>query len=132
MSAETATRDRSINRTLIESAKEAISDVLGEKAARVLFVYLENHRNVTLDETPYNLEALFSTLEEIFGDNGKAIARFIIRKLYVKLALQFIEQPDHGYLEYIEDALQELNRRQDNFRRFLVQDDHLSSHQTSP
>lgn len=67
--AENAIRNPNGNAILIESAKEGITEVLGENAARVLFVYLENHRNITLDETPYRLEAFFSTLEEIFGDH---------------------------------------------------------------
>lgn len=43
------------------------------------------------------------------------MANAIIRKLYTKLALHYVEKPDYGFLEYVEDAVMELNRMQDGF-----------------
>jgi hypothetical protein len=112
-----AFRSHNGNAILIESTKESVTEVLGENEARVLFLHLENDLNMTMDEAPHRLKDFFSALEDIFGDRGRTMAKAILRKLYTKLALHYVVNPDCALLGYVEDAMMELNRTQDDFAK---------------
>jgi hypothetical protein len=110
-----AVRNSERNAALVESTRESIREVLGEKAAQVLFHRLENNLDITLDETPHRLKDFFSALQDIFGDRGTTIAKAVLRGIYTRLALRYVENPDSTFLEYIADAVAELDRSQDDF-----------------
>jgi hypothetical protein len=97
------------NAVLVQSVKETVVKVLGEYAAKSVFLYLETYYDITLDEVPYRLPTFFSTLKELFGTSGDIIGRAIAQRLYVKLSLEFVENQDRGLLEYGEEALKQLN-----------------------
>lgn len=96
---------------LIKTVEEAISEVLGAKAASSIFYYLETYHSVRREELPNNLSTFFSVLEKVFGAGGRTIGRAVVRKLYVKLALEFVEKPDKELTDYIAEAMKQLAKR---------------------
>lgn len=100
------------NSLLVESVEEAMMSILGKTAARTLFLCLETYEGISRNEIPSRLGNLFSVLEECFGaKNGQTLGKAIIGKLYVRLALEFVEKPDQRLIEYVEEAMKELEKR---------------------
>jgi len=99
------------NELLTKAVEEAMSEVLGAKAASSIFYYLETYHSLKREELPDNLSIFFSVLEKMFGTGGRTIGRAVVRKLYVKLALEFVEKPDKELTDYIAEAMKQLAKR---------------------
>jgi len=95
---------------LIESVREAIVDAIGKDRAELAFRILEH--DVPFGKLPNRLPVFYSSLNKMFGKDHRAMEMAIARKLYVKLALDFVETPDTGLARYIEQAIIQLNRRE--------------------
>ncbi len=90
---------------LVESIDETIVALFSRKVVDALFLHLQTVHSITKNEVPYRLETLFSTLERTFGlSSSKIICKAIARRLHVKLALAFFDNPGRTFLEYVEEA----------------------------
>jgi len=96
------------NDTLVESIDETIAALLSREVVNALYSHLEEAHSISKDEIPNRLEALVSTLEQIFGGpSSRTISKAIAKKLYAKLELTFPDvhdNPGRTLLEYVEDA----------------------------
>ena len=99
---------REFNDVLFESIDETIVALLSQEVANALYSYLEKIDPVSKDEVPTRLDALFLTLEKLFGPRSSVtISKAIARKLYAKLELTFPEIPDipgRRLPEYVQDV----------------------------
>jgi len=70
-----------------------------------LFPYLQKYHGLSREEILGHLDVFFLALEEAFGPlNGKTVGRFIVKVLYVRLGLEFVDKPSRGLAEYVEEA----------------------------
>jgi len=106
----TSDRNRlSFNKILARSVKEGVTNALGRNVAATMFDQLYEHYDLTLENIPYRLDIFFSILEDAFGYKiSRVMSRVIARKLYAQLSLEFIEKPEKGLLEYIDEAKKKL------------------------
>ena len=92
------------NTALVESVKETITVLLGRSVAGALSYHLYAYLVLSEGDIPSHLKELFSTLNYSFGASGNVVGRAIVRRLYGKLGLAFVERPNTTLTQYVEDA----------------------------
>ncbi len=93
------------NDALVESIDETITELLSRTVVDALYTHLEDFHAISRDKLPSRLDALFPTLEKIFGVRGsQTITKAIAKKFYLKLGLEFTDNPTHTLLEYVDEA----------------------------
>ena len=101
------------NDVLVESIDETISDLLSRAVVDALYAHLQTFHSISRDRLPDRLDALLTSLVQIFGDHGtETITRAIARKFYLKLGLEFKYNPNRTLLEYVDEARMELQTLQ--------------------
>jgi len=78
---------------LVESIEESITLLLNHHVAEALFAHLEA-RSLKRDQICNHLDTIHTILERIFGAGAKAIERDITKRLYVKLGVKFLDDPE--------------------------------------
>jgi hypothetical protein len=94
---------------LVESVKEGIEEVLGKESAKAAFRFLE--RDVKFNELPRHLPTFYSALNKTFGKDRATVELAIVKKLYLKLSLEFTETPNTELARYVEMAFTKLSQR---------------------
>jgi len=90
---------------LVESIDETITELLSRAVVDALYAHLETFHSISRDELPNRLDVLFSALEKIFGVRGsQTITKAIAKKFYLKLGLEFTDNPSRTLVEYVDQA----------------------------
>ena len=106
-------RHQEFNSTLLEAIDESIGELIGERVLKSLYSLLQKHYDVTRDELPYRLDTVYKLLREVFGIHATGtISKRIIRRLYLKLNLEFEDSADLGLKEYVDIAKNKLAKGQ--------------------
>jgi len=95
---------------LLEAIDEALTDLLGRRAREAVYDYLERNCLVARNELPTRLEAFLTLLDDTFGKGSKTIGRVVARRLYSKLAWEFIEVPGYELVDYVEAVKARIGR----------------------
>ena len=106
--------EQDLNVVLIESIRETIAQLLSPKVAETLFEHLEKVYSIRKDEVPSRLDMLLLTLKTTFGSSSaQVIGKAIARRLFDKLDLTFINNPNLTVLEYVEEAKMKVREKGD-------------------
>jgi hypothetical protein len=92
------------NRALVKSVEETITLLLGKSVAGALSYHLYAYLGLAEDDIPSHLKELFATLNYSFGVSGNVVGRAIVRRLYAKLGLVFVEKPNATLVQYVDEA----------------------------
>jgi hypothetical protein len=108
LGASTASSDRTpdpkFDSLLINAVDETMADLFGPVVVQSLHEHLLKFYEVRIEEIPYRLDTLISTLERTFGASSKTICKAIARKFYAKLGLSFYDNPGRTLLESVQQA----------------------------
>jgi hypothetical protein len=100
---------REFNDALVESIDETITDLLSQAVVDALYAHLQTFHYISRDEIPHRLDTLLTTLEKIFGvRSSQTITKAIARRFYLKLGLEFTDNPSRTLLEYVDEAKMKL------------------------
>jgi len=91
------------NEVLLEAVDEGLL-ILGESGRKAIYFHLQNSHSLKREDIPEKLEIFMNGLRKIFGLGAQAIERSIVRCLYSKLGLEFIERKDYDFLKYLDAA----------------------------
>lgn len=94
-------------RILVEAVDEGLLK-LGESGREVVYFHLKHYYGFTKEDVPSNPQILVRCLEKIFGLGAKVVERDIIKSLYRKLKLEYVEKKNFDFLEYLSDAKMKL------------------------
>jgi len=89
---------------LLMAIEETVVDLLSRRVLEALYLHLKKNFDIPRDEIPYRLETFFTLLEKNFGASTKTIGKAIARNLYMKLGLDFFDDPNKNLLDYVEEA----------------------------
>lgn len=89
---------------LLECVDTSLSDLLSPKVRDAAYLVLERTYSISRKEIPQRANQFGSCLEQVFGVAGKTIGRTIVRRLYSKLGLEFLEKPGYEFHDYIRTA----------------------------
>jgi len=101
-----ATSGRNIEdfaRVLLECVDRTFEDLVGSKVRDAAYQVLEKDY-IAREDIPDKPDVFASFLEETFGVAGKTIGRAIARSLYHRLGLNFMNNPEYGFIEYVREA----------------------------
>jgi len=99
------------NVLLVECIHETLVTLLSLQVAEALYTRLETSYSVSKDEIPYRLDTLLSTLENTFGASAKIVEKAIAKKFYLRLGLDFTNNPQSTLVDYVEQAKLTLQSR---------------------
>lgn len=93
---------------VVAAVQETIAGVLGRSVSDAFMKHLQAHLGITAEEMPQRLDALFMSLRDSFGVGGDTIGRYIVRKLYEKAGIEFVEHDGWALAKYVEALKQKL------------------------
>jgi hypothetical protein len=115
------TSEREFHRLLIESLDESAAMVLGEIARKAVYEVLEKKYGIERNRIPERLNELTSAFEAIFGPApSNTIVRAIVKRLYSKLGLTFVEIPDWRLPDYVRETKARMTLYRDSTQRPLT------------
>jgi hypothetical protein len=104
MASVVRTLDPNFDSLLINAIDETMSDLFGPVVVQSLHEHLLKFYEVRMEQIPFRLDTLTSTLERTFGASSKIICKAIAKKFYAKLGLTFYDNPGRTLVENVERA----------------------------
>ncbi|MBS7616913.1 hypothetical protein KEJ45_06930 [Candidatus Bathyarchaeota archaeon] len=98
-----ARRGNSFEKAFLEAVDEGLS-MLGESGRDVVYLRLQTTYAIKREDIISNLEIFAQCLRKIFGSGAEVIEKAIIKSLYGKLGMKFVEKKGYGFLEYLNEA----------------------------
>jgi len=95
-------------KTLREAVDEGLL-ILGESGREIIYFRLKHFYAINSCDISSNIEAFIECLRKIFGSGSKVIEKAIIRALYRKLGLTYVEKKNFDFFEYLNEARERLN-----------------------
>ena len=100
-----SSKEPEFDRMLVESLNESFATILGEIPKKTVYDILEKKHNIAANRIPERLNEFTTALETLFGVTpSKAIMRIIVKTLYSKLGLTYVERPDWRLPDYVNEA----------------------------
>ncbi len=79
--------------------------VLGEFVRQAIYEQIENHHALKREEIPERLEAFHIALEDVLGTSTRTVERLIVKNLYQRLDLYFVDHLEWTFVEYVNSAI---------------------------
>lgn len=93
------------DRLLVEALDESFAAILGEIPKKTVYDILEKNHAITRNRIPEKLNEFTVALETVFGAApSKVLERIVVKELYSKLGLTYIERPDWKLDDYVTEA----------------------------
>lgn len=97
--------ERDLDRLLVESVEESLACVLGDMVKKAVYDALEKHYSIVRNQIPERLNDFTLALEKTFGMTpSRTIGKVIVKSLYSKLGLAFVEKADWRLPDYVREA----------------------------
>jgi len=88
---------------LSKVAIETLKQVFKEDGANTIFVFITNNSHLKLEEIAENLEVFSVALEKLLGSGAPVLEILILKNLYRKLRLKFVEKKGYEFSDYIKE-----------------------------
>jgi len=105
--------EKDFDKLFIEAVDEGL-DVLGESGRQMIFFHLEKSCSIKRHEIPKKPEAFAAGLEKIFGAGASVLEKLIVKNLYSKLGLKYEDKEERKFADYVKEADNAKDARQDN------------------
>jgi hypothetical protein len=93
------------DRLLVESLDESFAAILGEIPKKTVYDVLQKNHAIAKNCIPERLNEFTAALETVFGaPSSKVLERIIVKGLYSKLGLTYVERPDWRLFDYVAEA----------------------------
>jgi BioD-like phosphotransacetylase family protein len=99
----TVEKTGSLNDLLLIVVDEKLKQVFKEAGAKVIYGYLENKCNLKREEITEKTEVFSAALEKLLSSAKPVIEKMILKNLYRKLELKFVEKEGYEFSDYIKE-----------------------------
>lgn len=100
-----SSKEPEIDRMLVEALDESFATILGEIPKKTIYDILEKKHAIVVNRIPERLNEFTTALETLFGfAASKVIVGIIVKRLYSKLGLTYVERPDWRLPDYVNEA----------------------------
>ena len=99
---------KEFNDLLLESIDESVAVLLSRQVVDALYVHLQTVHSITRDDVPNRLDILIAALQRTLGSGALTVGKVIARAFYLKLQLEFTNDPNRTLLEYVDEARKKL------------------------
>jgi len=90
-------------KALVEAVDEGLL-MLGESGREVIYFRLKHSYALSKEDIPFHPEIFVECLLKIFGSGARVIEKAVIKSLYRKLGLKFVEKENFDFFEYFREA----------------------------
>ncbi len=98
-------KEPEIDRMLVEALNESLATILGEIPKKTVYDILKKKHAIAVNRIPERLNEFTTVLETLFGVMAsKVIVRIVVKRLYLKLGLTYVERPDWRLADYVNEA----------------------------
>ncbi|MEM1539202.1 MAG: hypothetical protein QXW82_06025 [Candidatus Bathyarchaeia archaeon] len=105
-------------KALMEAVEEGLL-MLGESGRDLIYYNLQHSYGLRKENIPNNPEIFASCLRKIFGEGAEVIESSILRALYRRLGLEYVEKKNYTFANYVKDAKNSVKRRKNTMARFV-------------
>jgi len=88
---------------LLETTEDILKKVLGEEPTKIILKHLEKKCSLRCDEKPSRVELISDVLLELLGSSSTIIDRLILKNLYSRLGLEFVEKNGYRFSNHINE-----------------------------
>lgn len=96
-------RESTFEKALIEAVDEGLL-MLGESGREIVYFRLRHSYALTKENVPAHPEIFIECLRKILGSGSKVIEKAIIKSLYRKLGLAYMEEKNFDFFECLSEA----------------------------
>ena len=93
----------SLDSLLLSVVDETLRQVFREAGTETIYGFLENNSNLKLEEIGEKPEAFSAGLERLMVSAALVIENLILKNLYSKLGLKFVEKEGYEFSDYIKE-----------------------------
>ena len=88
---------------LLKVVDETLRQVFREAGTEVIYGFLENNSHLKREEIGEKPEVFSAGLERLMVSAAEVIEKSILKNLYLKLGLKFVEKEGYEFSDYIEE-----------------------------
>ncbi len=89
---------------LIASVDDALASI-GENFRRVILFHVKQRSSLTLNDIPEKPTEFTAAINEVLGEGVvRVLERVIVKRLYERLGIQFVEKSGFELADYTQDA----------------------------
>jgi hypothetical protein len=86
---------------LLRVVDETMKQVFGDAGTKVIYDYLANNSHLKREEIAEKPEVFSVALEKLMVSAAQVIEILILKNLYSKLGLKFVEKEGYGFSDYV-------------------------------
>ena len=99
----TVEKTGSLDDLLLSVVDETLKQVFREAGAKVIYNYIENKCHLKREEIAEKTEVFSAGLERLLTSGAPVIEKMILKNLYSKLKLRFVEKEGYEFSDYREE-----------------------------
>jgi len=99
----TTEKTGSLDDLLLSVVDETMKQVFREAGTKVIYSYMENKCHLKLEEVAEKPQVFSAGLKRLLNSAGPVIEKMILKNLYRKLELEFVEKKDYEFPDYIKE-----------------------------
>jgi hypothetical protein len=92
---------KNFDQLVLDSIDEALKHLFNETAAESIYAYMENMCNLKREDTVKKIDVFSTSLERLLGSGALVIENLILKILFSKVRLEFVERENYRFPDYI-------------------------------
>jgi hypothetical protein len=94
---------------LLSAVDETLKQVFKEEGTKVIYDFIENKCHLKLEEIVEKSDIFSAGLERLLISAAPVIEKMILKNLYRKLELEFVEKEGYKFSDYIKEVRERCN-----------------------
>lgn len=86
---------------VLDSIDEALVHLFNETATKAIYAYMENTCNLKREDLAKKIDVFSTSLESLLGSGALVIENLILKILFSKVQLEFVERENYRFSDYI-------------------------------
>ena len=96
-------------RILLKTINDVLVEVFGEKAASIIYGYIEENFSLTQRNITCNLQDFIRGLNEFLGSGARMVEIMILKELYSNFGFEFEQVDDRrSFVDYVNELKHKL------------------------
>jgi len=107
------TKTNKLENLLCNVVDKTLKQIFKEEGTEYIFIFIRTHSSLKREEIADKPEAFSTSLKKLLSSGAPVIEKLILKNLYRKFELEFVEKKGREFSDYIKELRNELNRRHD-------------------
>jgi len=98
---------KDLNSYFAEAVDDTLKQIFKEDGTKAIYEFLENQSRLKLEQVADKPEVFSATLERLMVSAAHVIEEMILKNLYSRLGLKFVEKKGYKFPDYIKELREE-------------------------